>query len=279
MYLSIYDQRIPVKKFGFFLNGLFHIKNSVTITQSLELVPDSYKNANFTGLLLFDASGIFYACSVFYFYRPNVQLVFDIHFGLGAVMFVAYCLVVPESPRWLFQRDGPKSKEAINVLNYIAWFNGSSKRIPHDSHFDMIGQVVNESNTLNQTTAGRFHSIVNITMNQSTSMMMMNEVSTASANTKKAKTVGTLMKELYCNKKISPMTWKNKVVTITMGFNYYFVMFNIGSLPGNIFEVGIIFGVSELLGIFFGAKFVKLLPDWTGYKVSMVIAMTCNLIL
>ena len=110
-------------------------------------------------------------------------------------------------------------------------------------------------------------------------MMMINEVSTASANTKKAKTVGTLMKELYCNKKVSPMTWKNKVVTITMGFNYYFVMFNIGSLPGNIFEVGIIFGVSELLGIFFGAKFVKLLPDWTGYKVSMVIAMTCNLIL
>jgi len=64
-------------------------------------------------------------------------------------MYLAYCLVVPESPRWLFQRDGPKSKDAINVLNYIAWFNGSSKRIPLDAHFDIIGQVVNESIILN----------------------------------------------------------------------------------------------------------------------------------
>ena len=102
MYLSIYDERIPVKKFGFFLNGLFHIKNSVSITQSLELVPDAYKNANFTGLLLFDASGIFYACLVFYFYKPNVQLIFDIHFAIGCIIFVAYCFIIPESPRWLF---------------------------------------------------------------------------------------------------------------------------------------------------------------------------------
>lgn len=117
----------------------------------------------------------------------------------------------------------------------------------------MIGQVVNESNVLNQTTAGRFHSIVNITMNQST-LMNVNEESNASAksNIKNVKSVGTLMKELYCSRKLSSMTWKNKIVTITMGFNYYFVMFNIGSLPGNIFEVGIIFGVAELMGIFFG---------------------------
>ena len=110
MYLSIYKESIPIKKFGFFLNGLFHIKNSVSITQSLELVPDSYKSANFTGLLLFDASGIFYACLVFYFYNPNVQFIFDIHFGLGVVMFVAYWLIIPESPRWLFQRQGPRSQ-------------------------------------------------------------------------------------------------------------------------------------------------------------------------
>ena len=84
------------------------------------------------------------------------------------------------------------------------------------------------------------------------------------------------MKELYCNKKVLPMTWKNKIVTITMGFNYYFVMFNIGSLKGNMFKVGIIFGTSELLGIFFGAKFVQLLPDWIGYQLSMFIAMVTN---
>jgi hypothetical protein len=149
MYLAIYDQRIPVKKFGFFLNGFFHIRYSGSIIHSLEMVPDVYKNANFTGLLLFEVSVVFYACLVFYFYSPSIQLVFDIHFILGVGMYLAYCLVVPESPRWLFQRDGPKSKDAINVLNYIAWFNGSSKRIPLDAHFDIIGQVVNESIILN----------------------------------------------------------------------------------------------------------------------------------
>ena len=56
-------------------------------------------------------------------------------------------------------------------------------------------------------------------------------------------------------------------------------MFNIGSLKGNIFKVGIIFGTSELLGIFFGDKFAKMLPDWIGYQLSMVIAMVTNLVL
>ena len=115
-------------------------------------------------------------------------------------------------------------------------------------------------------------------MNQST-LNNVNDISAITPNHKKDKSVGTLMRELYCNKKLTPMTWKNKIVTITMGFNYYFVMFNIGSLPGNIFKVGIIFGTSELLGIFFGAKFVELLPDWIGYILTMVIAMVTNLIL
>ena len=75
------------------------------------------------------------------------------------------------------------------------------------------------------------------------------------------------------------MTWKNKIVTITMGFNYYFVMFNIGTLQGNMFKVGIIFGASELLGIFFGGKFIQLMPDWIGYQLSMVVAMVTNLLL
>jgi len=64
-----------------------------------------------------------------------------------------------------------------------------------------------------------------------------------------------MLKELYFSKRLASTTWKCKVVFITMGFNYFFVMFNIGSLPGNMFEVGILFGLAEFLGVFFGAKF------------------------
>jgi hypothetical protein len=46
-------------------------------------------------------------------------------------------LFIPESPRWLFQNEGKKSKQAIKNLNYIAWVNQSSLRIPEDSCFDL----------------------------------------------------------------------------------------------------------------------------------------------
>ena len=55
--------------------------------------------------------------------------------GVGGI--VLYFLVVPESPRYLFMNK--KSKEAIKVLNYIAWFNFSKLRIPDDAQFDTIG--------------------------------------------------------------------------------------------------------------------------------------------
>lgn len=37
-------------------------------------------------------------------------------------------MLIPESPRWLFSNQ--KDEEGIKVMNFIAWFNGSEKRIP-----------------------------------------------------------------------------------------------------------------------------------------------------
>lgn len=106
VYLVIYDPRLGYKKFGFFLSGLFHNKNSTSITQNLEFVPDSYKDFSLTGMFMSEVSGILYACLVFYFYKPNIQLIFDIHFVLNVACFVIYFLLIPESPRWLFQTYG-----------------------------------------------------------------------------------------------------------------------------------------------------------------------------
>ena len=142
------------------------------------------------------------------------------------------------------------------MLNYLAWFNGSPKRIPFDSQFDLIGQVINESIMLDQSTAGRYHSMINITMNQSNL-----ETSLLIGQTKKKKSVGGLLKELYCSKKVAPNTWKIIVVFITLGFYYFFVMFNIENIPGNLFEVGIVFGIAESLGVLIGEKIAKVLPD------------------
>ena len=44
------------------------------------------------------------------------------------VFTIIYILIVPESPRWLFMNE--RHDEGKKVLNYIAWFNGSDRRIP-----------------------------------------------------------------------------------------------------------------------------------------------------
>lgn len=48
-------------------------------------------------------------------------------------------MIVPETPRWLFTQD-PRSRKGIEVLNYIAWFNGSKERIPENAIIDLSGR-------------------------------------------------------------------------------------------------------------------------------------------
>jgi len=36
-------------------------------------------------------------------------------------------------------------------MNYIAWFNGSDKRIPEDAVMDTLYQVIKDTNQLHQT--------------------------------------------------------------------------------------------------------------------------------
>ena len=52
---------------------------------------------------------------------------------MGAVALMTVVIAMPESPRWLLLNG--KTKEAIANLNYIAWFNGSSERIPENAEF------------------------------------------------------------------------------------------------------------------------------------------------
>lgn len=70
------------------------------------------------------------ACAFFKFYKPDLNMILNIHLYVGIITTILLMLLIPESPRWLFLKYGPTSKEGIESLNYIAWFNGSNKRIP-----------------------------------------------------------------------------------------------------------------------------------------------------
>jgi len=52
-------------------------------------------------------------------------------------MSILYLLIVPESPKWLLIKKGSRSKEAIKVLNYIAWFNGTTYRVPPNTEIEI----------------------------------------------------------------------------------------------------------------------------------------------
>ena len=65
---------------------------------------------------------------------------------LGIVCSIIYLWIIPESPRWMFLKKGGNCQEAIKNLNYIAWFNGSSYRIPENAVCDLSdGKMVDGS--------------------------------------------------------------------------------------------------------------------------------------
>lgn len=48
---------------------------------------------------------------------------------LGTGAFVIYFLAIPESPKWLFMKEGSQSQRGIDVINYISFVNGSEFRL------------------------------------------------------------------------------------------------------------------------------------------------------
>lgn len=116
-------------------------------------MPEAYQALAATVITFFDSSTV---ASVAWFLYVNNDMIAYLrcfyYVGLGA--FGLYLLFVPESPRWLLMKD-PHSKEAIKILNYIAWFNGSKLRVPEDAILDQVGQVIEEDNQINKTTVGR----------------------------------------------------------------------------------------------------------------------------
>lgn len=52
-------------------------------------------------------------------------------------------IAIPESPRWLLLKD-PNSAEGKKVLNYIAWFNGSKRRVPDYAVMDNLDQILKD---------------------------------------------------------------------------------------------------------------------------------------
>ena len=155
-HITVYGKTINAKKLGFFLQGYLHIKYTNLYTHAMELVPEKYKHITCTAITGLDAGPMLYNCFVIYFIKRDVHTFLEFSHKVSAVATIIYLLIAPESPRWHFLNKGNKSKEAINTLNYISWFNGSNNRVPEIAIFDQIGQLIDENETkINNTNMTR----------------------------------------------------------------------------------------------------------------------------
>ncbi len=80
----------------------------------------------------FDSATLMIAASLL-IYSRNYDFVNQIYFYIGTFCIIIYLLFIPESPKWLLLKEEGSSIKAINILNYIAWFNNSEYRVPHDA--------------------------------------------------------------------------------------------------------------------------------------------------
>lgn len=143
-YISAFGNDLVYMRIGFFLIGFFHLKISLSYTYAVELVPESSKQIVLTIISAYDACSLLIACSIMKFYKPSENIVMQFHFVSGLIALILFALIIPESPKWLFMKKGTNCREAINILNYIAWFNGSELKVPEDAVFDVIGQAIEE---------------------------------------------------------------------------------------------------------------------------------------
>lgn len=63
--MSIFSNNLGIKTVGFFLQGLFHLKISLSYLHVLDLIPESSKSFVYAFITAFDASTWMVACAAF----------------------------------------------------------------------------------------------------------------------------------------------------------------------------------------------------------------------
>lgn len=70
-YFAIFPKSLEARAFGFFLQGIFHLKISTSYTHILELVEEKDKAMCSTILTGFDSGALLIACTTYLYYKPD----------------------------------------------------------------------------------------------------------------------------------------------------------------------------------------------------------------
>ena len=132
----------------FFLIGFSQVKNGAAYVWLSECTSQPYKAKSFTYINIFGALPLVLTGTYFMLIGKNwmhLPLIFCVLSYL-ALICAFFC---PESPRWHLVNG--RSSEAIDALNQIAKINGSTERIPDNSHFAEDPTCNNQVNAVLET--------------------------------------------------------------------------------------------------------------------------------
>ena len=127
--VPLYWVRLP----AMVLLGSMMIKNSLAYIWGFELTHSKQKSFASSTINLVDFSNAAVAGCFFLFVDNDWYPLYSTWVGMSAAAYIALLLFCVESPKWLLMQG--RTREAIDALNYIAWFNGSPNRISYDTVF------------------------------------------------------------------------------------------------------------------------------------------------
>lgn len=165
------------KKWAYFLFGMFHMKITLAYTHIMEMTDNSNKIFANTGIAVFDSLTVAFGYVFLISVNSSVKLLVNMFNVMGIVGIVLFLIFIPESPRWLLLRD-PNSKQGKDILNYIAKFNGSNKRVPDYAVMDNLDQVINDKEQADKQAA--VANQINMTLNETIKVMAQGPVKSPS---------------------------------------------------------------------------------------------------
>ena len=175
----------------------------------------------------------------------------------------------------------------IDSLNYIARCNGSSFRIPRLASFDLLGQALNQNNTLNNTNIGQVKtfeakSIVGLAKHikrQEAATDNGLDCTVISQTTRIIKENSGMLydlKKILCTRDIS-VTFYKCLIMFTVSINLsYLSIFSSTQLKGDKFLISTILGLSLSHGMLFSMFILKYIKDFLGYMFALFLIIIVN---
>ena len=104
-FISVFGNSLYLKSVGFFLQGVLHLRITISYCHCLELVMDKHKPIASTAINSLDSGSIMIMAGIFNYYNKHVNQVLQIYWAIGFFFCLVYFYAIPESPRYLFMQN------------------------------------------------------------------------------------------------------------------------------------------------------------------------------